>query len=478
LVSNLSKEFSKMDLVAKFWNFCHTLRHEGVDYSDYIEELTYLLFLKLAEERGIKIPESCSWKDLIIHEKESLLNKYNEVLSELSKEKSILGDIFSQPMAKIRSSSSLKKLLTLIDEINWSEYNEDVLGAMFEGLLEKAANESKKGAGQYFTPRPLIDSIVRIMKPDPFENPSFTVSDVACGTAGFIISSYEWWKSNNSKEFLSKSKRKKIFEKTFYGQELVVRPRRMAQMNLYLHGIEPNIKLGDTIYDPLTNVRFSCILTNPPFGTKGANQIPDRKDFAVKTSNKQFNFIQHIVSSLEDKGRAAIVLPDNVLFEEKAGDVWKLVMQYCNVHTILRLPRGTFSPYAQGVNANVIFLQKGLKTSNIWIFDARTNIELVTKKDRPLRSVHFNEFENVYGREPNGNSKRIDQGIKGRFRKFSINEIESRKYNLNISWLSDNAEENIYKEHSAEKVIKDTINQVEDMLKDLNAVLNALQVKE
>jgi type I restriction enzyme M protein len=196
-----------MDLVSKLWNFCHTLRHEGVDYSDYIEELTYLLFLKIADEKEIKIPKGCDWNTLIEQEQKGLLEKYNEILLKLSEQKDILGDMFRQPIAKIRSSSALKKLLTLIDEINWSSYNEDVLGSTFEGLLAKAADESKKGAGQYFTPRPLIESIVNIMKPNPFESPTFSISDVACGTCGFIISSYDWWKSNNTIESLSSVKK-------------------------------------------------------------------------------------------------------------------------------------------------------------------------------------------------------------------------------------------------------------------------------
>jgi type I restriction enzyme M protein len=465
-----------MDLVSKLWNFCHTLRHEGVDYSDYIEELTYLLFLKIADEKEIKIPKGCDWNTLIEQEQKGLLEKYNEILLKLSEQKDILGDMFRQPIAKIRSSSALKKLLTLIDEINWSSYNEDVLGSTFEGLLAKAADESKKGAGQYFTPRPLIESIVNIMKPNPFESPTFSISDVACGTCGFIISSYDWWKSNNTIESLSSVKKAKFYNKTFYGQELVVRPRRLAQMNLYLHGLNPlNIKLGDTIYEPLSKTRFSCILTNPPFGTKGANQIPDRADFKIKTSNKQLNFVQHVFSSLEDNGRAAIVLPDNTLFEDKASELWKILMQHCNVHTLLRLPRGTFTPYAQGVKANVIFLQKGQKTSNIWIFDARSNVEGVTKKDRPLTAKYFKEFETCYGEDPNGKGKRKDQGINGRFRKFSINEIKERKYKLDITWLKDELGDNDYTNVSAEILIRDTISEMQGMLNNLKDVLTSLE---
>ncbi len=465
--------FSKhMDLVNRLWSFCHTLRHEGVDYSDYIEELTYLLFLKIAEERGINIPKGCSWSDLIIHEKETLLKKYNDILSELSREKNILGDIFIQPIAKIRYAASLKKLLLLIDEVKWTDYNEDVLGSMFEGLLEKAANESKKGAGQYFTPRPLIDAIVEVMKPNPFETSEFSITDVACGTAGFIISAYEWWKTKNVP--MTKGMREKLFNRTYYGQELVIRPRRMAQMNLYLHGIAPNIKLGDTIYEPLDEKRYSCILTNPPFGNKGASQVPDRKDFLVKTSNKQLNFVQHVVSCLDKDGRAAIVLPDGVLSDDKSIELWKLMFPICNIHTIIKLPQGTFLPYAN-VKAIVLFLQKGVETSHIWFYDARTNVESITKKDRPLSSKHFKEFVSCYGSDPNGGSERTDMGEGGRFRKYSLSFIEDRNYNLDISWLKDELNDSNYEGITAENLIRDTIDQVKDLINDLKDVLTLLE---
>lgn len=464
-----------MDLVAKFWNFCHTLRHEGIDYSDYIEELTYLLFLKIADERGIPIPEGCHWNDLIVHDQEVLLVNYNEILTKLSKQDNILGDIFIQPIAKIRNSNSLKKLLKLIDDVNWSAYNEDVLGSMFEGLLEKAATESKKGAGQYFTPRPLIDAIVQVMKPDPFETKTFKVSDVACGTAGFLISSYEWWKNNNSQQSLSAYKKSKLFQKTYYGQELVIRPRRMAQMNLYLHGIEPNIVLGDTIYEPLSKERFSCILTNPPFGTKGANQIPDRKDFKIKTSNKQLNFVQHVFSCLSDDGRAAIVLPDNVLFDDKATDLWKHLSEHCSIHTILKLPRGTFIPYAN-VEANVVFLKKGIPTNNIWIYDARSNVKSITKKGRPLTAKYFEDFIKCFGEDPNGKGKRKDLGEEGRFRRFPISYIKQRDYKLDITWLRDDNIDEINNGHAYDPGVLalEAIAELEIAIEELKEIVNLL----
>ncbi|MGZ5472222.1 MAG: HsdM family class I SAM-dependent methyltransferase, partial [Nitrososphaeraceae archaeon] len=325
---------------------------------------------------------------------------------------------------------------------------------------------------------PLINAIVSVMKPDPLENPNFKITDIACGTGGFLISSFEWWKGKNAKKIskLSNSEKKKIFGKTYYGQELVIRPRRMAQMNLFLHGIAPNIYLGDTIYNPLKKERYQCILTNPPFGNRGANQSPNRNDFKIKTSNKQLNFVQHVFSVLEDRGRAALVLPDNVLFEDKATELWKYLMSFCNVHTILRLPNGTFAPYAQGVKANVVFLQKGIPTSSVWIYDARSNVEGVNKTGRPLIGNHFKEFEELYGSDPNGGSKRHHQESKnGRFRKFALKDIKERNYNLDISWIEDNSNTSDYSKSSAEEILKDAIINVESILKDLKGVLTELK---
>ena len=465
-----------MDLVNKLWNFCHTLRHEGVDYNDYIEELTYLLFIKIAEERGIKIPEGCNWKALVSCDTEKLLITYNNILTALSEQKNIIGDIFKQPIARIRSATALKKLLNLIGEISWSEYDEDILGSMFEGLLEKAATESKKGAGQYFTPRPLINAIIRVMKPNPFESPTFTISDVACGTAGFIISSFEWWRRINSLTKLNTNQKKKLFEKTYYGQELVLRPRRLAQVNLFLHGITPNIKLGDTI-DTIYNSEFDgqheCVLTNPPFGNKGADQIPNRPDFKIKTSNKQLNFIQHVYSCLKHKGRAAIVLPDNVLTEEKAIELWKYLLPLCNLHTILKLPNGTFLPYAN-VKAIVIFLQKGIPTKKTWIFDARTNIESINKSGRPLSEDHFNEFISCFGTDPNAQKREKDHVKNARFRSFSIYQIEGRGYNLDINWRLGKQGIINNSKSSPNEALELAIQNMEGMIKNLKKILTTI----
>jgi type I restriction enzyme M protein len=352
------------DIVAKLWGFCHTLRHDGIDYGDYIEQLTYLLFLKMAEERGAAVPEGYDWASLKARSGTKLLDHYNEVLRKLRDAGGLLGDIFTQANSRFSNPVNLRRLIEMIDEEEWSAMDVDVKGEAFEGLLERAASEGKKGAGQYFTPRPLIKSICRVMKPDPRGKPDFKIADPACGVGGFLVCAYEWL-IEVTRGVFERGEWNRIKHKTYYGQELVPRPRRLALMNLYLHGVEPHIYLGDTIYEPDRGERFDIVLTNPPFGTKGANQAPERDDFTIATSNKQLNFVQHVVNVLKSGGRAAIVLPDNCLFEDKAGEVFEIVMQDCAVHTVLRLPRGTFTPYSQGVKANVIFLQKGLPTEGL-----------------------------------------------------------------------------------------------------------------
>src|SRR6266568_7662098 len=303
------------DIVQKLWGFCHTLRHDGIDYGDYIEQLTYLLFLKMADERAAKVPTDCDWEALKPKSGTALTDHYADILRKLREQPGILGDIFAQATPRFNNPVNLKRIIAMIDEEDWSAMDVDVKGAAFEGLLEKAASEGKKGAGQYFTPRPLIQSICRVMKPDPRGKQNFTIDDPACGTGGFLVGSYEWLISKEVSGGVFHRSDYFIRKKVYLGQALVPRPRRLALMNLFLHGVEPHIYLGDTIYEPDRGDRFDVILTNPPFGTKGANQAPDREDFTIETSNKQLNFLQHILTILKSGGRAAVVLPDNCLFE-------------------------------------------------------------------------------------------------------------------------------------------------------------------
>jgi type I restriction enzyme M protein len=465
------------DIVQKLWGFCHTLRHDGVDYGDYIEQLTYLLFLKMADEKEVAVPKGCEWESLKALSGTKLTDHYSEVLRKLRESKGLLGEIFTQAASRFNNPVNLRRLIDMIDEEEWSALDVDVKGAAFEGLLEKAASEGKKGAGQYFTPRPLIQSICRIMKPDPRGKSEFTIDDPACGTGGFLVASYEWLVAA-SKGVFDRSEARRIRSATYFGQDLVPRPRRLAIMNLYLHGVEPHIYLGDTVYEPDRGERFDVILTNPPFGTKGANQAPDRDDFTIETSNKQLNFLQHVMNTLKPGGRAAMVLPDNCLFEGKAGEVFEILMQDCNLHTILRLPRGTFTPYSQGVKANVIFFQKGRSTQDVWIFDGRSNVPGITKKDRPLTKEHFKEFEECYGKDPNGLSKRTDGDETGRFRKFSVDEIKKRDYKLDVTWLKDESLEENGDLPDPQDLAAEAITELEAVVDDLREIVALVEKEE
>ena len=308
----------------------------------------------------------------------------------------------------------------------------------FEGLLEKAANEGKKGAGQYFTPRILIQTIVRCMKPDPRKKPDFTICDPACGNGGFLVCSYEWLREETGGA-LERELAKRVKKGTYFGQDLVARPHRLALMNLFLHNVEPEIRLGDTIYEIPNHRRYDVVLTNPPFGTKGANQAPGRDDFDIDTSNKQLNFLQHVKTILKPGGRAAVIVPDNVLFADQAGEVFRYLTEDCNLHTILRLPNGTFTPYSPGTKTNVLFFTKGYPTEMIWVYDGRTNVPHITKKDRPLTPEYFAEFEQVYGSDPNGGAKRNPADSKDdRWRSFHISVVQERNYKIDsLKWLKD-----------------------------------------
>jgi type I restriction enzyme M protein len=464
------------DVVQKLWGFCHTLRHDGIDYGDYIEQITYLLFLKMADERAVEIPKGCGWPTIRDRSGTELVDHYIEVLRRLGKVPGILGDIYSGAQNRFNNPVNLKKLVSMIDEAEWTTLDVDVKAAAYEGLLEKAAAEGKKGAGQYFTPRVLIESIVRCVKPDPRGKPEFTICDPAVGSGGFLVSAYEWL-VRESKGALDRSDAKRVKGKTYFGQDLVARPRRLALMNLYLHGIEPHIRLGDAIYEPPAPERFDIILTNPPFGTKGANQAPEREDFTVSTSNKQLNFLQHILTILRPGGRAAVVLPDNVLFADQAGEVMKIIAEDCDLHTVLRLPRGTFTPYSQGVKANAIFFSKGYPTEKVWIYDARTNVPGITKKDRPLTAEHFKAFEKCFGTDPNGKAKRRTSDSKDdRWRSFDISEVKGREFKLDgFKWLKEESLDDADELPAPEELATDAISELEEAVAELNKVVSLLE---
>jgi type I restriction enzyme M protein len=431
----------------------------------------------MAEEKAALIPKGCDWDTLKKLSGTELTDHYSEVLRKLRESPGLLGAIFTQATSRFNNPVNLRRLIDMIDEEEWSALNVDVKGAAFEGLLEKAASEGKKGAGQYFTPRPLIQSICRVMKPDPRGKKDFTIDDPACGSGGFLVCAYEWLVAE-SKGVFDRADAKRIRTRTYFGQDLVPRPRRLALMNLYLHGVEPQIYLGDTLYEPDRGERYDVVLTNPPFGTRGANQAPDRDDFTIETSNKQLNFVQHVMNTLKPGGRAAIVLPDNCLFEEKAGEVFEILMQDCNLHTVLRLPRGTFTPYSQGVKANVIFFQKGYPTENVWIFDARSNVPGITKNDRPLTPQHFAEFERAYGKDPNGQSRRTDNGETGRFRRFTLKEIKERGYKLDVTWLKDESLEDGDGLPDPQELATEAITEFEAIVDDLREIVALMEAEE
>jgi type I restriction enzyme M protein len=478
------------EIVQKLWGFCHTLRHDGIDYGDYIEQLTYLLFLKMADERGIDLSRKpmknekgedilhdCSWPTLFTHYGTAITDHYTTVLRVLGQQKGLLGDIFAGALSRFNNPVNLKKLIGLIDETEWTGLDIDVKAAAFEGLLEKAASEGKKGAGQYFTPRILIQSIVRCMKHDPRSPDEFTIYDPACGSGGFLVCSYEWLMGETKGGAIDRTLAKRIKRGTYFGQEFVLRPRRLALMNLYLHGLEPEISFGDSIYEVPPARRFDVVLTNPPFGTKGANQVPEREDFVIATSNKQLNFLQHVMTILKKGGRAAVVVPDNCLFADQAGEVFEILTQDCSLHTVLRLPNGTFSPYSPGTKTNVVFFNKGQPTQTMWIYDARTNVPGVTKKDRMLTPEHFKEFEKCFGSDPNGRAKRKASDSKDdRWRSFTIEEIKARNYKIDsLKWLKDESLDDMDELPEPEELATDAISELESAVEELNAIIGLLE---
>jgi type I restriction enzyme M protein len=465
------------DVVQKLWGFCHTLRHDGIDYGDYIEQITYLLFIKMADERGIDLPSGCNWSDIVGKSGTALTDGYIDILRKLGREHGLLGAIFTDAQSRFNNPVNLKKLTGLIDETEWTSLGVDVKAEAFEGLLEKAASEGKKGAGQYFTPRLLIQAIVRCVKPDPRAHSEFTICDPACGTGGFLVAAYEWLIEQTKGGAIDRELATRVKKQTYYGKDLVARPRRLALMNLYLHGLEPDIALGDSVYEVPDSRHYDVILTNPPFGTKGANQVPEREDFVISTSNKQLNFIQHVMTILKPGGRAAVVVPDNCLFADLAGDVFKVLTEDCNLHTVLRLPNGTFSPYSPGTKTNVIFFTKGYPTENTWVYDGRTNVPRITKKERPLIPEHFAEFEACFGSDPNGRGKRNQTDSKqDRWHSFHISAIKERDFNIDgLKWLKDESLDDGEDMPEPEELATDAIAELENAVNDLNAVLTLLE---
>lgn len=433
---------STQDIVQKLWNLCHTLRDDGVTYLQYVTELTYLLFLKMAKETGTEgqLPKGYRWADLAKLDGVELLEFYKHLLIHLGSHGSgRVQAIFANAATSFRHPRNLRKVVVDIDGLDWFSAKTEGLGDLYEGLLEKNAEETKSGAGQYFTPRPLIECMVALVKPKAGER----VQDPAAGTGGFLIVADRYVKQATD-ELFELPEQLQLFQRkqAFYGVELVADVQRLALMNAMLHDIEGDIVLGDALGPTGANLpKADVILTNPPFGTKKGGGGPTRDDITYPTSNKQLVFLQHVYRGLKPGGRAAVVLPDNVLFEDGVGQKVRAdLMNKCDLHTILRLPTGIF--YAQGVKTNVLFFTRGPKeketgnTKAVWFYDLRTNAPSFGKRT-PLTRAYFAEFERAFGSDPLGKSRRKDEGETGRFRKFTREDIEKRGDNLDITWLRD-----------------------------------------
>jgi type I restriction enzyme M protein len=481
-------------LVDKLWSYCDVLRDDGVGVIEYTEQLTYLLFLKMAHERATRalkperiLPEEFCWQRLLDAQGDDLAIEYTRVLTGLSREPGVVGTIFRKAQNRIQDPAKLKRLVVdLIGTENWSQSGTDLNGDAYEELLSKGASDKGSGAGQYFTPRALIQAIVDAVQPSIAD----TVVDPACGTGGFLLVAHEH--AGRDAESMTPTQRKKLQEAFVHGFELVDGTARLAAMNLLLHGIgRPDdgslIEVRDSlISDP--GARWSVVLTNPPFGRKSSittigadgrevrdNHEIERQDFVATTSNKQLNFVQHIMTILDTNGRAAVVLPDNVLFEGGAGEtIRRKLLTDFDLHTMLRLPTGIF--YAQGVKANVLFFDKKVArpgqpwTEKLWVYDLRTNKHF-TLKQNPLRRADLEDFVTAY---TSGNRDQREESE--RWRPFTYDEITARdKANLDITWLRDESLEDLDNLPSPDVLAREIVEDLSAALEEFEAVAAALE---
>jgi type I restriction enzyme M protein len=498
-------------IVQRLWNYCNVLRDDGVSYGDYVEQLTYLLFLKMADEqtkppfsKPSTIPKGLDWPSLIEKDGDALEIHYRHILESLGKAKGMLGVIFRKSQNKIQDPAKLKRLVELINDETWVGLDIDVKGDIYEGLLQKNAEDVKGGAGQYFTPRPLIKAMVEVIRPEP----GMTICDPACGTGGFLLASHDYISKNYS---LDKSQKKFLKFNTLTGKDIVDGVARLCVMNLYLHGIggdlpapqskasrqagESPIGVGDSlISDP--GDRFDIVLTNPPFGKKSSitivngegkadkeSLVYERQDFSATTSNKQLNFLQHVKTITKINGKVGIVVPDNVLFEGGAGEtVRKKLLAECDVHTLLRLPTGLF--YAQGVKANVLFFDRKPAsekpwTEKLWIYDLRTNMHF-TLKTNPLRYEHLQDFIKCYHPESlpasRGQAGRRERKAIDRFKAFSYDELMQRdKVSLDIFWLKDESLEDSENLPPPDILARDIAENLESALEQFSGIYEDLR---
>jgi len=471
-------------IVHKLWNYCTVLRDDGISYGDYVEQLTYLVFLKMADEqtkypfnKPASIPKGLDWPSLANKDGDELEVHYRHILEDLAKEKGTLGAIFKKSQNRIQDPAKLKRLIELINEEIWVGLDIDVKGDIYEGLLEKNAQDVKSGAGQYFTPRPLIKAIVKVMRPEP----GITIYDPACGTGGFLLAAHDYIENNYNPD-----RDQKVFLKlrTLSGKDVADDVVRLCVMNLHLHGIggdESPIASGDSLVADPGN-RFNMILTNPPFGKKSSYTIVngegkadresiiyEREDFWATTSNKQLNFVQHVKTITDINGKVAIVVPDNVLFEGGAGEtVRKKLLHECDVHTLLRLPTGIF--YRPGVKANVLFFDRKPAsekpwTDKLWIYDFRTNMHFTLKTD-PLKVEDLDDFVNCYNAD-----NRFSREEGERFKVFSLDELLARdKVNLDIFWLKDESLEDSENLPAPDILAREIADNLETALEQFNSI--------
>ncbi len=487
-------------IVSKVWSFCTVLKDDGVSYGDYLEQLTYLIFLKMADEyskppysRDVGIPAKYNWKSLTSKKGAELEAHYIELLRDLGTKKGMLGQIFTKALNKIQDPAKLSRLVEMIDDTQWVTLGADVKGEIYEGLLEKNAEDTKSGAGQYFTPRALIRAMVECVRPEPGK----TIADPACGTGGFFLAAYDFLTNPDNHE-LDKKQKQFLKHETFHGNEIVANTRRLCLMNMFLHNIGEidggaSVSPADALVAP-SPVTYDFVLANPPFGKKssmsftneeGEEESDDltynRQDFWATTSNKQLNFVQHIRTMLKTTGRAAVVVPDNVLFEGGAGEtVRKKLLTNTDLHTILRLPTGIF--YKPGVKANVIFFDNREASPNpwtkdVWYYDYRTNIHHTLKKNT-MRFENLAEFVRCYN--PQNRHKRKatwdeEKNPEGRWRRFTYDELIARdKTSLDIFWLKDKSLTDLDNLPEPDELAQDIIENLEAGLDSFRQVLAGL----
>jgi type I restriction enzyme M protein len=487
-------------ILSKVWSFCTMLRDDGVGYGDYLEQLTYLIFLKMADEysrppynRPVGIPAEYTWPSLKAKRGADLEGHYIELLRVLGTQPGMLGQIFTKAQNKIQDPAKLSRLITLIDGTDWVMMGADIKGDIYEGLLEKNAEDTKSGAGQYFTPRALIKAMVECVRPEPGK----TMADPACGTGGFFLAAYDFL-TDRKNYSLDKAQKAFLKHETFYGNEIVANTRRLCLMNMFLHNIgeidgESPVSPNDALVAP-SHRTYDYVLANPPFGKKSAmnstNEAGEqesealtynRQDFWATTSNKQLNFVQHIRTLLKTTGQAAVVVPDNVLFEGGAGEtIRRKLLETTDLHTLLRLPTGIF--YAHGVKANVLFFDNREAspepwTQAVWYYDYRTNIHHTLKK-KPLRYADLAEFIACYN--PTNRHKRQatwhpEKNPEGRWRKFSYEELIARdKTSLDVFWLKDKSLTDLDNLPEPEELAEEIIENLEAGLNSFREVLTGL----